>query len=62
MARAARNQPRCPLRPGDTCSLCVPGATGPQDCQTVALVMSDPDLRERLAELRRLYGDTVAGV
>ncbi|CUR62460.1 hypothetical protein NOCA180104 [metagenome] len=44
---------RCPLRPGDWCTLCVPGATGPQDCPTVAEVMRDPDLRERLAELRR---------
>ncbi|GIM66007.1 hypothetical protein Pve01_87320 [Planomonospora venezuelensis] len=44
---------RCPLRPGDMCSLCVPGATGPQDCPTVAEVMRDPALRERLAELRR---------
>lgn len=45
--------PRCPVRPGEACSLCVPGATGPQDCSLVALVMSDPDLRERLAQLRR---------
>ncbi len=44
---------RCPLRPGDMCSLCVPGATGPQDCPTVAEVMRDPALRVRLAELRR---------
>ena len=44
---------RCPLRPGDMCSLCVPGATGPADCPTVAEVMRDPALRERLAELRR---------
>ena len=43
----------CPLRPGDACTLCVPGATGPQDCPTVAAVMRDPDLRARLAELRR---------
>jgi hypothetical protein len=43
---------RCPLRPGDMCSLCVPGATGPADCPTVAEVMRDPALRERLAELR----------
>ncbi|QBX55072.1 hypothetical protein EXE58_06125 [Nocardioides seonyuensis] len=45
--------PKCPVRPGDACSLCVPGATGPKDCQLVVLVMSDPDLREQLAELRR---------
>ena len=48
-----RNVPQCPVRPGDACSLCVPGATGPEDCPLVAMVMSDPDLRERLAELRR---------
>ncbi|MEV0787839.1 DUF6767 domain-containing protein [Kribbella sp. NPDC050459] len=41
-------QPRCPIRPGDACSLCVPGATGPQDCPLVYLVMSDPVLREEL--------------
>jgi hypothetical protein len=34
------------------CSLCVPGATGPADCPTVAEVMRDPVLRERLAERR----------
>ena len=45
--------PQCPIRIGDACSLCVPGATGPQDCALVTLVMEDPDLRERLAELRR---------
>jgi hypothetical protein len=33
--------------------LCVPGATGPEDCGLVYLVMKDPDLVERLAELRR---------
>lgn len=42
----------CPLRPGDPCSLCVPGATGPQDCPTVRLVMEDPELREMLHEKR----------
>ena len=47
------NDPRCPVRPGDYCSLCVPGASGPENCPLVALVMSDPDLRERLAELQR---------
>jgi hypothetical protein len=47
-----RNVPQCPVRPGDACSLCVPGATGPQDCPLVAMVMDDPDLRARLAELR----------
>jgi hypothetical protein len=27
--------------------------TGPEDCGLVWLVMTDPDLRERLADLRR---------
>ena len=45
---------RCPIRPGDTCSLCQPGATEPQDCGLVNLVMSDPDLREDLSRVRRL--------
>lgn len=48
----ARSVPKSPVRPGDACSLCVPGATGPEDCPLVALVMADPDLRGRLAELR----------
>lgn len=48
----AARSPQCPLRPGDACSLCVPGATGPEDCPTVAEVMRDPELRARLAELR----------
>ena len=49
-----RTQPesRCPIRPGDPCSLCVPGASGPHDCGLVYLVMSDPDLRDRLHEIR----------
>jgi hypothetical protein len=38
--------------------LCVPGATGPEDCGLVYLVMKDPDLVERWAELRR---EAVAG-
>ena len=46
-------QVKCPLRPGDSCSLCVPGATGPQDCGLVYLVMSDPEMKEQLAEFRR---------
>jgi hypothetical protein len=45
-------EPKCPLRPADACSLCVPGASGPQDCGLVYLVMSDQDLRERLHQIR----------
>jgi hypothetical protein len=45
--------PTCPIRPGDPCSLCEPGVTGPQDCGLVYLVMSDPALRDELTRLRR---------
>jgi hypothetical protein len=47
-----RPVPQCPLRPGESCTLCNPGASGPQDCPTVYAVMTDPDLRVRLAEFR----------
>jgi hypothetical protein len=49
-----RTQPqaKCPIRPADPCSLCVPGASGPADCGLVYLVMSDPDLRDRLHQIR----------
>ncbi len=43
---------RCPIRPGDPCTLCVPGVAGPHECGLVYLVMSDPELRVRLHELR----------
>jgi hypothetical protein len=43
----------CPIRIGDACRLCLPGATGPEDCGLVWLVMRDPDLQQPLAELRR---------
>ncbi|MFE6734625.1 DUF6767 domain-containing protein [Microbacterium sp. NPDC057650] len=46
-------QPMCPVRAGDPCTLCVPGANGPQDCSLVQLVMDDPELRERANELRQ---------
>jgi hypothetical protein len=49
-----RPVPQCPLRPGESCTLCNPGATGPEDCPTVYAVMTDPDLRVRLARLREL--------
>lgn len=35
----------CPLRPGEPCALCVPGADGPHNCPTVRLVLDDPELR-----------------
>ena len=40
--------PMCPLRFGEPCNLCVPGADGPQNCPTVAIVMEDEDLRSEL--------------
>lgn len=46
-------EPKCPIRPGEPCSLCQPGATGPQDCGLVYLVMDDPELKEELAGYRR---------
>ncbi|HEU4567373.1 MAG TPA: DUF6767 domain-containing protein [Marmoricola sp.] len=51
--RRSRPVPRCPLQPGVACTLCKPGVSGPEDCPAVYLVMSDPDLREELARLRR---------
>ena len=37
--------PRCPLRPGQPCTLCQIDVTGPQDCGLVYLVMTDDELR-----------------
>jgi hypothetical protein len=48
-----RSAPQCPIRIGEPCSRCEPGVTGPEDCGLVWPVMNDPDLRGRLAELRR---------
>lgn len=52
-ARRTPPDAQCPIRPGDACTLCQHGATGPQDCGLVYLVMSDPDLREELNRLRK---------
>jgi len=43
--------PRCPLRPGEPCTLCQLDVTGPQDCGLVYLMMADEDLRR----LRRAH-------
>jgi hypothetical protein len=43
---------RCPIRLGVPCSQCVPGATGPQDCRLVHLVVYDDRLRDDLASMR----------
>lgn len=45
--------PKCPIRIGEPCSLCFPGANGPQDCGLVYLVQSDPEMRAMLADKRR---------
>ncbi len=48
----SRPRPMCPIRVGEACSLCFPGAGGPQDCGLVYLVQSDPELREQAAAIR----------
>ena len=48
----ARPVAQCPIRPGDACSLCFPGATGPQDCGLVYLVQDDPEMAAELARRR----------
>lgn len=42
----------CRIRLGEPCRLCMPGATGPQDCGLVYLVLTDPDLSGELARMR----------
>jgi hypothetical protein len=43
---------QCAVRVGEECRLCVPGASGPQDCGLAYLVMTDPELRDELARLQ----------
>lgn len=50
----------CPLRPGEACTLCEPGASTPATCPAVYLVMSDPEQRARLAGLRREHRQSSA--
>ncbi|WP_199732050.1 DUF6767 domain-containing protein [Cellulomonas triticagri] len=45
-----RPEPKCPIRPGDACTLCFPGADGPQNCGLVWLVMDDQEQRDELHE------------
>jgi hypothetical protein len=56
--RSADSEPLCPLRPGTPCTLCFPGASGPQNCGRVYLVMSDPELR---ADLLRRWAEYELG-
>lgn len=46
---------RCPLRPGEPCTLCQIGASGPQDCPTVHLVMADDELRDEFLRFVRRH-------
>lgn len=48
-----RPQPQCPIRIGEPCTLCFPGATGPHDCGLVYLVQDDEEMRVELAARRR---------
>lgn len=52
--RSPMSPASCRVRLGEPCRLCVPGATGPEDCGVAYLVMTDPDL---LAELDRMRAD-----
>ncbi|WP_199711195.1 DUF6767 domain-containing protein [Tessaracoccus antarcticus] len=48
-----RPDPKCPLRPGEPCTLCQASVTGPQDCGLVYLIMDDPESRDELAAWKR---------
>ena len=52
----SRPAAKCPVRPGDPCSLCWPGATGPADCGLVYLARNDPELWDLRSELLRKQG------
>ncbi|MCC2592929.1 hypothetical protein LKO27_05810 [Tessaracoccus sp. OS52] len=47
-------QAKCPIRLGEPCTLCFPGADGPQNCGLVYLVQSDEDLREARTAYRKV--------
>lgn len=49
----SKPQPKCPLRPGDPCTLCQLDVTGPQDCPVVFLVRDDVELQAEWAASRR---------
>lgn len=51
-AQCRTPQARCPIRPGEPCTLCQVNVTGPQDCGLVYLVMDDDELREALRDNR----------
>lgn len=56
-----RPEPKCPIRFGESCTLCFPGADGPQNCGLVYLVQSDPEMAEEFAAARREHRDSFVG-
>ena len=54
-----RPEPKCPIRFGESCTLCFPGADGPQNCGLVYLVQSDPEMAEEFAAVWPQYAVTV---
>lgn len=58
---AKRPEPKCPIRFGEACTLCFPGADGPQNCGLVYLVQSDPEMAEEFAAARREHRASFAG-
>ena len=51
----------CQVRLGEPCRLCVPGATGPQDCGLAYLVLTDDDLRAERSRMRAQLDPVPAG-
>jgi hypothetical protein len=58
---ASRPDARCPIRPGEPCTLCQISVTGPQDCGLVYLVMNDEELREGLRRQRPTPSSPITG-
>lgn len=46
----SRANPICPIRDNEPCTLCFPGADGPENCGLVYLVQTDDDMREQWAK------------
>ena len=46
----SRATPNCPIRDNEPCTLCFPGAEGPENCGLVYLVQTDDDMREQWVE------------
>lgn len=53
--RRSSEEDLCPLRPGEPCGRCQ--ASGPETCGLVYLIMTDPELRQRL---ERIYAEREA--